>query len=84
MPTYVYLCETCEEQFEVIQLMGESRLTTHPDCIHKNSKARQIIIGGVGFILKGDGWTETSTQTKEKHEKIMKLRKDSHMNDESM
>ena len=81
MPTYEYLCETCKKQFEVTQLMSEDRLTTHPDCKHKNSKARQIITGGGGFILKGSGWTETSTQTKEKTEKLNKLRQVSHLND---
>lgn len=84
MPTYEYLCETCGERFEVIQSIKDASLETHPKCKHKINKVRRIITGGVGFIRKGSGWTESSKQTKEKHEKIMKLRQDSHMNDEPM
>jgi len=83
MPTYEYLCETCGERFElVMSIKDDHSIESHPDCKHKNNKVRRIITGGVGFIRKGRGWTESSNQTKEKHEKIMKLRQDSHMNDE--
>jgi len=59
MPTYEYLCESCGEAFEVLMLMSKhSEVGKDMECPKCGTKpARQLISGGAGFILKGDGWT---------------------------
>ena len=91
MPTYEYLCDTCEERFTVFMSINADHDAPikdgHPDCKEpdKNKcKIRRLVTGGVGFIRKGSGWTESTSQTKEKHATLNKLRQDSHMNDEAM
>ena len=90
MPTYEYLCETCEERFTVFMSINDDHDAPvkegNRDCKEPNKKCkvRRIVTGGVGFIRKGSGWTESTSQTKEKHAKLNKLRQDSHLNDEPM
>lgn len=91
MPTYEYLCDTCEERFTVFMSIKDDHDAPIkegcPDCKEpdkNNCKIRRLVTGGVGFIRKGSGWTESTSQTKEKHAKLNKLRQDSHMNDEAM
>ena len=55
MPTYEYVCESCEHRFEKILRM--SKCGEPQDCPECGaSPARKLISGGSGFILKGDGW----------------------------
>ena len=53
MPTYEYVCTSCENQWEEIQKISEPSLTDCPKC--KNATAKRQISGG-SFILKGGGW----------------------------
>lgn len=56
MPTYEYICEECEYQFEEFQKITDEPLITCPEC---GGKIRRIITGGSGFILKGSGFYKT-------------------------
>ena len=55
---YEYVCNSCNHRFEVNQGMKDDPIDTCPKC-HKK-KARRVISGGTGFILKGTGWTPKS------------------------
>ena len=55
MPTYDYLCDKCEYQFEVFQSMKDEPVKNCPKC---KSTVKKIITGGVGIIFKGSGWTQ--------------------------
>lgn len=50
MPTYEYECESCGLQFEHRQGITEPPLSECPEC---RGKARRLISGGTGFVLKG-------------------------------
>src|SRR3954454_9805007 len=53
MPTYEYVCTSCENAWEEIQKISEPALDTCPKC-HQQTAKRQI--SGGTFILKGGGW----------------------------
>ncbi len=55
MPTYEYLCESCEESFD--KILPIARYQEPQDCPQcGEGPAKKIISGGSGFILRGDGW----------------------------
>jgi putative FmdB family regulatory protein len=56
MPFYDYECENkdCKHTFEEFQSIVASKLKTCPKC--KKDTLVRLIGGGVGFILKGDGF----------------------------
>ena len=54
MPTYEYNCRGCGNQWEAQQSMKDDALTDCPKC--GEPKARRLISGGTGFVLKGGGW----------------------------
>lgn len=70
MPTYEYICDACEHEFELEQRISEKPLDTCPKCSKK--KARRQISRGA-FILKGGGWYSDlyagATNKKEKPDK---------------
>lgn len=53
MPTYDYSCDDCGHEFERQQRITADPIKKCPKC--GKMKARRMI-GGGGFILKGDGW----------------------------
>ena len=53
MPIYEYTCDSCGEDFEVMQKFSESPLTTH-DCSPKSKVKRKLSL--TAFQLKGGGW----------------------------
>ncbi|MBN1592253.1 MAG: zinc ribbon domain-containing protein [Candidatus Coatesbacteria bacterium] len=59
MPTYEYECTACGRHFDVQQAMSDEPLDKCPDC---GGKARRIVTGGAGFILKGDGFYATDAR----------------------
>ncbi len=63
MPIYEYQCESCNHEFESIQKMNESPLTTCPEC---GAEPLKKLISVSDFRLKGDGWYETDFKTKPK------------------
>ena len=55
MPLYEYLCESCEERFEVIQKFSDEPLTIHEKC---GGPVRRLISPSA-FNFKGSGWYVT-------------------------
>jgi len=80
MPTYIYRCQTCEKEFEVVQSFKDDPLEKCPsDC----SGALKKVFSGVGISFKGSGFykndhganskkepsTSNSTETSKESEK---------------
>ncbi len=63
MPTYDYVCDKCQHEFELFQSMKDDPIKTCPKC--KSKKARRLIGGGSGIIFKGSGFYETDYKRKE-------------------
>ena len=57
MPTYEYICNACEHEFETFQRMSADPLKDCPACEQPSLK-RKIGLGG-GIIFKGGGFYET-------------------------
>ncbi len=57
MPTYDYLCDGCQHQFEHFQSMTSRRLRKCPECGER--KLERLIGSGAGVIFKGSGFYET-------------------------
>ncbi len=53
MPTYQYVCSSCESPLEVVQSFSEDALTTCPAC---GEKALKKVYGSVGVVFKGSGF----------------------------
>jgi putative FmdB family regulatory protein len=61
MPTYEYICEKCDHQFDVFQSMKDKPLAICPQekCGMKKwgkGKIKKMIGGGAGLIFKGSGF----------------------------
>lgn len=57
MPTYDYVCDACNHQFEEFQSMKDATLTVCPKC--NTPKLRRLIGTGAGIIFKGSGFYQT-------------------------
>ena len=57
MPTYDYICDACEHEFEEFQMMSAKQLKKCPEC--GKNKLRRLIGTGAGIIFKGSGFYET-------------------------
>ena len=55
MPTYVYRCQDCQKETEVLQRFGEAPLTT---CSHCGGVLQRILFPPA-IIFKGSGWYAT-------------------------
>ncbi len=56
MPTYDYLCNECEYEFEEFQSMTAKPLKKCPEC---GGKVKRLIGSGAGVVFKGSGFYET-------------------------
>lgn len=56
MPIYVYRCENCGLEKDILQKITDAPLSTCPAC-HQESFAKQLT--APGFHLKGSGWYAT-------------------------
>ncbi|MER3416372.1 MAG: FmdB family transcriptional regulator [Gemmataceae bacterium] len=54
MPTYDYVCDHCEHQFEEFQYITEEPLRKCPRCGRK--KLRRLIGPGAALLFKGSGF----------------------------
>ncbi len=54
MPTYEYLCDACEHQFDEFQSMADEPLKKCPKCGKK--KLRRLLGAGAGLIFRGSGF----------------------------
>lgn len=52
--TYEYVCEACGNQWEAEQSIKAAPLVKCVSC--GENKAKRLISGGTGFLLKGGGW----------------------------
>jgi len=52
--TYEYACEACGHQWEAEQSIKDAPLKSCVSC--SEPKAKRLIPGGTGFLLKGGGW----------------------------
>lgn len=57
MPTYEYVCRSCEHEFEVFHSMTEKPRRKCPEC-GKNALERKIGTGGA-VLFKGSGFYQT-------------------------
>ena len=57
MPTYDYVCDACEHEFEEFQSFSEEPLTRCPKCGKK--KLRRLFGTGAAVLFKGSGFYET-------------------------
>ncbi len=73
MPTYVYQCAKCDEQFEEWQSFSDDPLTRHAGCGGKLTKVLQP----VGIVLKGSGFYRTDNRSESKSTRTKESSKDS-------
>jgi len=61
MPTYEYICENCECEFERFQSITARPLRKCPDC--GKSTLKRLVGTGSGIIFKGSGFYQTDYRT---------------------
>lgn len=54
MPTYDYVCDACEHQFELFQSIKDSPKRKCPEC--GKQKLRRLIGPGAAIMFKGSGF----------------------------
>lgn len=54
--TYEYICVNlkCKHEWEEEQKISADAFTICPRC--KEKTAKRLVSGGLGFVLKGNGW----------------------------
>jgi putative FmdB family regulatory protein len=65
MPTYVYECAKCGDEFELYQSFSEDPLKKHPRCGGRVAKVFQP----VGIVLKGSGFYKNDSRSGAKRAK---------------
>ncbi len=61
MPTYEYVCTSCDTPLEVVQSIHEPSLTDCPSC--DGGRLRKVF-GNVGVVFKGSGFYRTDSRGK--------------------
>ncbi len=57
MPTYDYVCEACDHQFELFQSIKDATKRKCPEC--DRAKLRRLIGPGAAIVFKGSGFYKT-------------------------
>jgi putative FmdB family regulatory protein len=57
MPTYDYICDACQHQFETFHSIKADPLQKCPECGKK--KLRRMIGPGAAIVFKGSGFYQT-------------------------
>ncbi len=57
MPTYEYVCDSCEHAFEIFQSIKEDPKRKCPEC--GKPKLRRLIGPGAAIVFKGSGFYKT-------------------------
>ena len=73
MPTYEYICEVCDHNFEVFQSIKAKPIRICPECGQK--RVKRLIGCGAGLIFKGSGFYETDYRS-EGYQKAAKAEKE--------
>ena len=60
MPTYEYHCDSCDQNFDVVQSFHDDPLTSCPTC---GSPVRKVF-GNVGIVFKGTGFYKNDSRKK--------------------
>ena len=60
MPTYEYHCDSCDQNFDVVQSFHDEPLTACPTC---GSPVRKVF-GNVGIVFKGTGFYKNDSRKK--------------------
>jgi putative FmdB family regulatory protein len=60
LPTYEYHCDSCDQNFDVVQSFHDDALTACPTC---GSPVRKVF-GNVGIVFKGSGFYKTDSRAK--------------------
>lgn len=60
MPTYEYLCASCNQKFETEQAMSDEPLSSCPLC--NEGPVKRLIGGGAGLIFKGSGFYKNDSK----------------------
>ncbi len=60
LPTYEYHCDSCDQNFDVVQAFEDDPLTACPTC---GSPVRKVF-GNVGIVFKGTGFYKNDSRTK--------------------
>lgn len=63
MPTYEYACDSCTNNFEVIQKMIDEAIKVCPSC---GKKVRRVLSGGIGISFRGSGFYVTDSVSQAK------------------
>jgi len=53
-PTYDYVCQSCNHEFNCIQKITDDPIAICPEC--GLNRAKRLISVATTFILKGSGW----------------------------
>ena len=73
MPTYIYRCQTCEKEFEIIQSFKDDPLEECPsDC----SGTVKKVFSGVGISFKGSGFYKNDHGSNSKKKPVASAAKD--------
>ena len=73
MPTYIYRCQTCEKEFEIIQSFKDDPLEECPsDC----SGTVKKVFSGVGISFKGSGFYKNDHGSNSKKKPVASSSKD--------
>lgn len=70
MPTYEYICDACEHEFEKFQSITAEPIKVCPEC--RKKKVRRKISTGAGILFKGGGFYETDYRSKGYHDAAKK------------
>lgn len=57
MPTYDYVCDACEHEFELFQSMKDDPIKKCPECNRR--KLRRLFGTGAAIVFKGSGFYQT-------------------------
>jgi putative FmdB family regulatory protein len=60
VPTYQYVCNACEHEFEAFQSFSDASLTQCPQCKGEIRK----VYSAVGVVFKGSGFYKTDSVKK--------------------
>ncbi|HEY7104955.1 MAG TPA: FmdB family zinc ribbon protein [Acidimicrobiia bacterium] len=72
MPTYVYECAKCGDEFEQWQSFSDDPLKKHPGCGGKVTK----VVQPVGIVFKGSGFHKTDSRNGSKRSRGAAVDKD--------